>query len=51
MGMAIRWTEDMTQHAGKTATVTVAHHHDRTVQLDIDKTKWWAMDWLEPVER
>jgi hypothetical protein len=48
LDMAIRWTDDMTQHAGKTATVTQVDP-DRTVQLDVDRVKWWAMDWLEPV--
>jgi hypothetical protein len=47
-GMGIRWTDDMTQHAGKTATVMRADP-DRTVLLDVERAKWWAMDWLEPV--
>ncbi|HEY1450767.1 MAG TPA: TIR domain-containing protein [Solirubrobacteraceae bacterium] len=46
-GMAIRWTDDMTRYAGRTATVTRADP-DRTVRLDVDRVKWWAMDWLEP---
>lgn len=47
-GIAIRWTDDMTVHAGKTAVVTRSDR-DRTVLLDVDHLKWWAMDWLEPV--
>lgn len=49
-GTAIRWTDDMTQHSGKTAVVMRADP-DRTVLLDVDRDKWWAMDWLEPVPR
>lgn len=47
-GLTVNWIDEMTPHSGKAATVTVAHS-DRTVKLDVDESKWWAMDWLEPV--
>jgi hypothetical protein len=44
---SVAWKDDMTTHAGKVATVTFVDD-DRTVHLDVDPAKWWAMDWLEP---
>ena len=47
-GTEVTWTEDMTAHAGESATV-VAAEDDDTVRLDIDGN-WWASPWLEPAE-
>jgi len=46
---SVAWKDEMTTHAGKTATVTLVDD-DRTVLLDVSPTWWWAMDWLEPVQ-
>jgi TIR domain len=46
----VAWKDGMTAHAGKTATVTFVDE-DRTVRLDVSPSWWWAMDWLDPLER
>jgi hypothetical protein len=43
----VSWKDEMTEFAGRTATVTLVDD-DRTVRLDVSINWWWAMDWLEP---